>query len=218
MKKPKIVGVALVMAVMLMGSGYAYWQQKLTVSSTVSTGELNVVFERSSADDFANKPHAADYVDVGLTNSNYGHNLTFSLQKLYPGSGGWIDFKIKNTGSVPAKLSGIKAANVSDTAVQLGNKLEYRIDKVLYWHQILGNWEFVTMPWPQGALVANSVADLATQLQERLGDTVLEPGGFLEIVSTETGYNISMPAGITDLGLQGKDLSFDLALTYTQAQ
>jgi len=44
MKKSRFLVLALVLAVMLMGAGYAYWTDTLTINNTVSTGELNVRF------------------------------------------------------------------------------------------------------------------------------------------------------------------------------
>src|SRR5690554_3744451 len=44
MRKYKFIALALVLAVMLMGAGYAYWTETLTISNTVTTGDMDVVF------------------------------------------------------------------------------------------------------------------------------------------------------------------------------
>jgi predicted ribosomally synthesized peptide with SipW-like signal peptide len=48
MKKTKVIALVLCAAIMLMGAGYAYWSDTLTINNTVSTGELNVVFDNAN--------------------------------------------------------------------------------------------------------------------------------------------------------------------------
>ncbi|WP_069999545.1 hypothetical protein [Cellulosilyticum sp. I15G10I2] len=45
MKRSKLLVGVLVASMALLGTGYAYWTDILTVKTTVSTGELNVVYE-----------------------------------------------------------------------------------------------------------------------------------------------------------------------------
>lgn len=49
MKKSRFLALMLVAAVMLMGAGYAYWTDTLTISNSVSTGHFDVDFKCNSA-------------------------------------------------------------------------------------------------------------------------------------------------------------------------
>jgi predicted ribosomally synthesized peptide with SipW-like signal peptide len=40
--KKKFLALTMASAVMLMGAGYAYWNDTLAIDNTVSTGEFNV--------------------------------------------------------------------------------------------------------------------------------------------------------------------------------
>lgn len=44
MRKKSFIAGILVFSMLLMGTGYAYWTQKLTINSTVSTGDMTVRF------------------------------------------------------------------------------------------------------------------------------------------------------------------------------
>ena len=44
MRKVKLLIAVLVCSVMMMGVGYAWWQDSITVATTVNTGDLNMEF------------------------------------------------------------------------------------------------------------------------------------------------------------------------------
>ena len=52
MRKPKFLALALVVAIMLMGAGYAQWTDVLTIENTVTTGDMNVEFVDQSSSAF----------------------------------------------------------------------------------------------------------------------------------------------------------------------
>lgn len=54
MKRTKFLALALVVAVMMMGAGYAYWSDTLTIENTVSTGKLDVDFNNLTWEKYTN--------------------------------------------------------------------------------------------------------------------------------------------------------------------
>lgn len=49
MRKVKLLIAVLVCSVMMMGVGYAWWQDSITVATTVNTGDLNMEFKDGSS-------------------------------------------------------------------------------------------------------------------------------------------------------------------------
>jgi hypothetical protein len=102
MKKMKILALALMTSLMLMGAGYAAWADDLVINNTVATGELNVNFVK---DDTYPSARGAEYVipSVQIVDEKE-HTVQVSLTNLYPGS--WAAFRVKgiNSGTIPAML------------------------------------------------------------------------------------------------------------------
>lgn len=230
MKKTKLIAVSLVIAVILMGAGYAYWQEDLTVTNTVTTGDLNIIFEKNSASDYDNAtPKDKDYVDVDVYDSNEGKNLTFTLDKLYPGAGGKMSFKIRNVGTVPAKVKEIVPIITAEDEAK-ANELIFRVNEISYFRRgIFGEYE--QHPILQTPIVEDDFSDfvdtLENRLQKRLDilnygeDLVLEPGGYLEIRAAETGYNIEVPKEVDNnntILTEGATITFDLGIKFEQGE
>lgn len=123
MKKTKVIALVLVVSMMLMGAGYAYWSDTLTINNTVSTGELNVIFTgqnttRGGDDQIGNtpdgKPKAYWEAYVNHEGLGAGHNgpatvvsadgktVTTKVTNMYPGSYAQYYGNIKNVGTIPA--------------------------------------------------------------------------------------------------------------------
>lgn len=125
MKKTKFVALALVVALVLAGTAYAWWGETLTMSQTVKTGELNVVFSDAYTRGGDNTTNEEDYDVPGSgypgwvehegqkysqLNLNYvptkiknkGDRVIAEIGNMYPGSRGQFEFEIKNTGTIPA--------------------------------------------------------------------------------------------------------------------
>lgn len=106
MKKTRIMAFALVIAVMLMGAGYALWTDTLTIKNTVNTGHLNVDFISGSGTvTFENNTDAnglavasADPVDFTVDDQ-----ATITLKNLYPGAKATVTLKVKNNSTIPVK-------------------------------------------------------------------------------------------------------------------
>ena len=88
MKKTKSLALVLVVAIMMMGAGYAYWTEDLTINTTVDTGILDVTFEEPANidDENVDQPNA----DV----SPDGHTMSVTFNDIYPGVSNTIYFDI----------------------------------------------------------------------------------------------------------------------------
>jgi hypothetical protein len=102
MKKLGIICLTLVVALGLMGVGYAQWQQTLTVTGSVSTGTFDTQFQNVSFVRDTNN------VANGNVASVLAHSFTVNVTDLYPGCEESARFDVANTGSVPAKVNVFK--------------------------------------------------------------------------------------------------------------
>ncbi len=108
MNRVKILALTLLLAVSCIGAGYAYWNESIVISSTVSTGELKVVFE--NIDDGIEPDYP--YIDYNglefpeLRENNYlsndDHTLIAGFNNVFPGLYYSIPFEVRNKGTIPA--------------------------------------------------------------------------------------------------------------------
>ncbi len=65
MRKRNYLAIVLVVAIMMMGAGYAYWTQEVKIATTVETGNLDVKLQATRHVQFG-----VDYLGVGLKGGN----------------------------------------------------------------------------------------------------------------------------------------------------
>lgn len=220
MKKHKILIVALAMAVMLTGAGYAYWTQTLTIENTVNTGNMDVGFlcpgDEDWDDGYISGNHS-DLVDLDVERAANRQSIDFTVGNFYPGAGASLDFVVQNTGTVAAKITNVTGTVTNNQA--LCDALNYQYTKVVkvdvnrhhYYYDIQD-------------VNANNVSDLAAGLTNALDDIILQPGDVLILVAerfgpdevSAPGYNILMPDTITGNQFESQSASFNLALNFTQ--
>lgn len=106
MKKTKFLALVLVVSIMMMGAGYAYWSQTLTFDTTVQTGELEVSFitPPSTGSNFPEQTTSK------LTVTDY-NTMRVEYGNVYPGAESTLSFKIKNTGSITAHVDDFTIIN-----------------------------------------------------------------------------------------------------------
>jgi hypothetical protein len=127
MKKTKFLALALVVALVLTGTAFAWWGEVLTFSQTVKTGELDVVFDSAWTRGGDNTTNEEDYVaplsgypgwvghegqqwseiDVNFVPTKIkakGDKVIAEVGNMYPGSRAQFEFKVKNIGTIPAKF------------------------------------------------------------------------------------------------------------------
>lgn len=115
MKKSRFLALTLVVAIMLMGAGYAYWTDTLKMDTYVSTGYLDVDFQNALVvpTDGADA-YLTQSAIIGALNTPPGEEpedkdlLTITLENLYPGAWGQYSFEIVNTGTIPVVLQGLR--------------------------------------------------------------------------------------------------------------
>lgn len=98
MKRTKLLVLTLVVALMLMGAGYAFWSEALTIDATVDTGELDFGFSDAN---FSGGAYVSGTAIVDATDDNI---LSLTLSNMHPGSTATVNFCMNNLGSIGLKL------------------------------------------------------------------------------------------------------------------
>ena len=212
MKNRKMIIAAITIAITLLGTGYAYWTETLTINNTVSTGYLDVKFIDADAWDFDDSEtfsHRSNLVIAHKTIAADGQTISLTVDNLYPGSGASLDFLVENRGTVPAKI-GTVTGTVTENQ-ELADALDYYVDTVKVYN---GSWKLYEID----PIKADTVEDLALTLQQTLDDIILNPGDKLYLYRSQEhpGYDIIMPASITGDDFENEQLIFNLGLTFTQ--
>lgn len=229
MRKHKILIVALALAVMCTGAGYAYWTQSLTINNTVSTGNLDVAFIDPTEVDWETNNYLWDchsnHVTVGAIIAGNGQSLDFTVENFYPGAGASLNFVVQNTGSVAAKITDITGTITKNT--ELCNAFDFKFDKV---EVLKANVFGFLVPYREDIIKveADNVPDLAVGLTNALKDIILEPGDTLVLKSDgwfntgiggeeeNPGYEIIMDKDITGHQYEKETAKFKLDLAFTQ--
>lgn len=114
MKKMGAIFGALLLGLLVVAATYAYWSQTLSISGTVSTGYLQAKIVNVTTYD-----NEVTY-DVGTITATIGANgtsATITISNAYPGYNATAVFTIKNTGSIPVKLSDVVNNNNTEINV-----------------------------------------------------------------------------------------------------
>ena len=112
MKKVRFLIAVLVCAVMMMGVGYAWWNDSFTLAGTAKTGNMNVELKNWKLESKTpNLGGIADPATGSVCVSNTNKKFTITLCNLYPGAVFKLTGDIKNNGTIPAKYTGI--SNIS---------------------------------------------------------------------------------------------------------
>lgn len=100
MKNKKFLSMVLVVAMMLMGAGYAAWSQSFTVNATVATGNLTLEIQNLMENE------CSDYDECYMSGTQKLVNDTIevTVTDLYPGASYGIAFDVVNVGTIGAKL------------------------------------------------------------------------------------------------------------------
>ncbi|QOX62835.1 hypothetical protein FRZ06_05485 [Anoxybacterium hadale] len=213
MNRRKMIIAAIAIAIMLLGTGYAYWTETLTISNSVSTGYLDVKFIDADAWDYDDSEtflHRSNLVIAHKTIASDGQSISLTVDNLYPGAGASLDFLVENTGSVPAKIGTVTGTVIENP--DLADALDYYVDTVKVYTRG-SSQSFEIEP-----IKADTVQDFALQLQKNLKDIILNPGDKLYLYRSQEhpGYDIIMPASITGDEFEDEQLKFNLELTFTQ--
>jgi len=102
--KTKMIGIfaALMIALMLVGVSYAMWEKTITITGTVNTGKVDVVFC-----DVAVSSDEGKVVSSWTIDSSDPENIIVTIDNAYPCIWYTIDADINNVGTIPVIIESI---------------------------------------------------------------------------------------------------------------
>ncbi len=241
MKKTKLIALTMVVAIMMMGAGYALWSEQLFLDTTVRTGDFDMkiteISTRTGDNEIQNEIqsyngntsyHKFDWTHQGaspqiISNENSkidGNSATVEFAELYPGGVVQVDMKMVNQGDIPARLKSVNVALV-DGNQYLFNKLlaksSWKADtggndtQNIYGHV---NWDAAHNDgWYYG--VQNALNALVTDLND--DNIIIEPNGWLKLGDgTEDGcIQFKLDPNV---GNEYQDLSCKFKITFNWEQ
>lgn len=146
--KKRFIACIIACALLLMGTGYAYWTDMFSITGSVNTGKFEVKLTKSDFESAISDLHPFDLLD-GYNHAKASvdaikkpsNAVALKIEKLFPGYGYKFKFKAENLGDVAAKLSAIKLdkEGISNLQDVIGIRLTVKIkDRVYVIHPILG--------------------------------------------------------------------------------
>lgn len=198
MKKTRFMVLSLIVSFMMLGIGYAAWNDTLLLSNTVTTGDLSVEFQ---SDTISSSFNSSDYVVPKILNST-SKSISLSIDNLYPGAFSLYTAKAVNTGTIPAVFDTI-TVNLQNTSDIMRQSLLVAGGFVIKSGQTqTDNGYFI-----------GTLSELQTNLNNQLKNKRLNPG---ESISLEVpSQNLSSTAN--NLSLNGQNIEncmiFSLPLT-----
>lgn len=168
MKKTKMLIATLVCAVMLMGVGYAWWYDTLTLGADVQAGNMDVNWV---INDVYPIYEGLGYATVELDESSGEKDLKFKFNNLYPGAIAFVDAVAVNDSTIPVTLKEVTLS--PETGNALFDNIKtcgyiYRTKRVGEKDQYIGN-SFKVLPYA-------SLSKLGTNIANALGNVTLNPG------------------------------------------
>jgi len=147
--------------------------------------------------------------------------ITFQNDNFYPGSGAWLKFKIRNNGTIPAKVKEIKGV-IDPASDAIQDDFQYTISSVVLYRE---NGQVAQTLYGQSSTFDTFDAFIA-ELSRRLSQypdgspIILEPGEYIYVNGTDEtsisgGYDIFMKNSAGD-ETENCTLKFDLLLDYIQ--
>lgn len=204
MKKTKYLALVLVVAIMMMGAGYAYWSDTLVINNTITTGELNVAMSGESLTD-GNDP----YTDVEVTLNN--NTLTYNVGDLYPGKTINYGVTFTNNGTIPAKFTSISVDYINqapnDKTLLPENERDHFIVDGTATFIRKGNTP-LTIDFPKVTLanINQAVTYINTQLPQNM-----EPEDVLTLA-----LNLKLDEKLQNNELENQFIGFNMTFNYTQ--
>ena len=115
MKKTKYLALTLVVAIMMMGAGYAYWSETLTIENTITTGELDFTFQNEDLISISEWMDFDGVSSIGVNSSN-DNQVDIVLEDMYPGAEATVYFELLNSGTMKAKVKDFAVSDFAEKA------------------------------------------------------------------------------------------------------
>lgn len=231
MNKTKLISLSLVIALVLMGTAFAWWMQSATISNKISTGELDISLVNlgNPAIYFTNPNGNPDslgldiYEDYNARVLKYDfpdkYTLDVEIGNMFPGSYITYIYGVDNTGTVPVIIDDVELlSNTAETNLP-ADKLNtlpiafcFRLQKAD--GRILNE-----------EVVDGTYANIAGLIKAALSDVVIVPGDRLlvgdvnvkdDFGQVQNGFVITIPENWEN-ETQDCSLAFSLRFNYTQA-
>lgn len=178
MRKTKFITLTLFISLMLMGAGYAAWNETVIISNAATTGELKVEFVEACALPLA---HATDnnrnFADEVTAVAIHGNKTTrINVSNFYPGAIFLHTTKIKNLGTIPAKIQEV-VVDLKDTPLKFQQE-------VLVCGDII-KFDPINGPSYMGNLHDVPLNQLEANLNTALKDKELKSGEYFTFETTD---------------------------------
>lgn len=202
MKKTKVIALVLMASIVLMGVGYAWWSETVTIPATVNTGELLVEFVDQHRDlsypylfyPYFFPQHYTYPDSAGELELADSHTLNANFTNFFPGMNYSVPFKLENNGTIPARFKTcIVTCDIIDDT--LSQEKEDTLIQELYKHILVTNLYIrkldssghqtgsihvingstTTLEYLQQYLYNNALLrDLQLETKDQPGDNILE--------------------------------------------
>lgn len=107
MKKTKLIALTMVVAMMVVGAGYAAWTDQLNINTTVNTGRLDLHFVDEEVLVLGREVTGQVGYDQDESGDNDWDIANVTLSNLYPGATADVTLKIQNNSTIPVKMNSI---------------------------------------------------------------------------------------------------------------
>lgn len=232
MKKTKLLALTLVVAIMLVGAGYAAWNEVLVHNNKIDTGNLElkftrvyskptVIFNNAAVKAFAEPvAPAASPIISNFTSEGTGNNtkeITFKFKDAFPGTKMQAHSTISNLGTLAAVINEVKVDITDKDGVVVTQSDLFDAMTVNYRYYILKDGEGVGAARVEIYKTNVPLGSLKTELKSDLEGHYLNPqeqltGGDEE---EESAYWIHFEIPMNSLtGNQGENDELNIKITY----
>ncbi|HOJ10150.1 MAG TPA: hypothetical protein PK733_06110 [Clostridiales bacterium] len=214
MKKTKFLVLALAVAIMMMGAGYAAWSETLKLDATVNSTYLNIVlgratettYVRDTIDDSALEGYGTKckvylYDNAGGANTNSSRAEVYFVN-LFPGIKQKATITYKNDSKIPVKLTKVVYSQFTDNGL-----LTASIPATVMLQTVNMN----NGSWPLQSLAGKTYTHNGEGSTPVINpEVVLQPGEVMTYI-----IEIELPIE-SENDSQLKNLSFDVTTTFEQ--
>ncbi|MCG8500247.1 MAG: hypothetical protein MJB12_07540 [Firmicutes bacterium] len=229
MKKTRFLALTLVVAIMLIGAGYAQWTDQLVMANTVTTGEMNVEFvEKCGYPSWWACERDGKYITGGIDEKDK-KKMSVSFENLYPGSFVAYDALIQNKGTIPAVFDNAVVEFDASSSPELKGKLHFYM--AISHYDVDGKY----IPCSGRKVAAKSLNELERKLNRLLKEIRLEPGEYISFDIPEEfkedaakiipGYDVNsnncayfwLPSSVTNEdNVENKTVKFTMTINWKQ--
>ncbi|GKU31618.1 SipW-dependent-type signal peptide-containing protein [Clostridium folliculivorans] len=227
MKKAKIITAAVLAATLLMGAGYASWNDNVKIKNSVETGTFNVSFDKDNcwvlpSDSLVNADMNKIESDNLYSTLKDTKTLEVTLKNMYPGSEVCVNTVMKNYGSIPAKFDNVEVSGpTGDNGLIQDLEVPFLYGYIEHKNGTVSSLPDVDSKGPI------KLSQLQAKMNNLLSNVILQPGDTLKLqksnnnknnnsgIAVEDHFNIELPKDSTNI-TQNKEAKFDITISWKQ--